>query len=63
MPDIFICSISEFTSVSPASNLVKTSAQRLTPSGTEWYTNITWTPTSEQAGNHIFCFGATDVNG
>ena len=29
-------------------------------SKTEWYVNISWTPTVDQEGANIFCFSAVD---
>ncbi|XP_071124120.1 uncharacterized protein [Mytilus edulis] len=55
-------SITEIVTVSPI-GMIKTGILPYGSSGTEWYVNVTWTPSSSQGGSHIFCYTAVNSIG
>ncbi|XP_062602414.1 integrin beta-like protein C [Saccostrea cucullata] len=55
-------SISEINTVSPT-GFKKSNLSRYDNSGEEWYVNVTWTPKANQAGEHPFCYTASDTDG
>ncbi|XP_061176033.1 uncharacterized protein LOC133184985 [Saccostrea echinata] len=55
-------SISEINTVSPT-GVKKSNLSRYDNSGHEWYVNVTWSPRANQAGEHPFCYTASDTDG
>ncbi|CAC5400901.1 Delta-like protein D,Fibropellin-3,Protein eyes shut,Sushi, von Willebrand factor type A, EGF and pentraxin domain-containing protein 1,Delta-like protein C,Fibropellin-1,Protein crumbs homolog 1 [Mytilus coruscus] len=55
-------SITEIVTVSPV-GMIKTGLLSYGSSGTQWYVNVTWTPSLSQAGSHIFCYTAVNSMG
>ncbi|XP_076070870.1 uncharacterized protein LOC143042458 isoform X2 [Mytilus galloprovincialis] len=53
--------IAEVNIVSPV-GFIKSELLRYGSSNDRWYVNVTWTPTNEDIGIHIFCYTAIDVD-
>ncbi|CAC5391942.1 unnamed protein product [Mytilus coruscus] len=54
--------IIEITTVSPI-GMVKSDLKVFGGTGREWYVTVTWIPTEDQIGSHIFCYTAIDSGG